>query len=791
MPKKLFGTSGIRGPAETLFTDDFCVRIGYVFGQWLKKLRKEGFVALAMDPRESSPRIKDHIASGLAICGFEILDEGVIPTPALEYFLKESSHIAGAIMVTGSHITANLNGVKLMVDGEEVNKTQEVEIEELFEKYQDTQLVKVTPITKFESAALDLYVDMLVQLVTGVLPKWKILVDTTNGTQTEVVRRLFPRLKLKYLPVGEFDVQSPHFVPCDTEVPEMFGDLVREVLTQKADMGIAFDVDGDRVVFVDEKGRFIPGDYSCTLIAQASMSKSIVTPISTSSVIDHIGKKIYRTPVGSTWVAAKMKEVGSTFGFEANGGGLSSEISFARDGATTALKLLSILRDSGQKLSTLYDSLPRYYLSRHKVDCPFTQYSAVLSAVRTRYSSHPIDATDGLHVDLGNEDTLLFRGSGNSPEFKVFAQSKTLKRAESLAQEGLALVRGVITPHQFQTNTGKGSDTFSILESIKAFPQQCQQVLQEMPLQSIPSACHIVDNIVISGMGGSALGGRILTNLERQVLRVPVVVSTEYHLPNFVNAKSLVVISSYSGNTEETITSLDEALARQAQVFIITSGGKLAEIAKSRHLPHYVFDPKYNKSGQPRIGLGYNIMSILALLMQCQLVHRASELADLPKFLIASQPSAWLLAKQLAREIHGKIPVIIASEHLKGAAHDFKNQLNENAKQFAAFFDLPEANHHLLEGLGFPKTNPDNLIGVFLESSKYHPEVRKRYPITQDVFYKQHIAHVSIQARGETQLAEVLYMVQLVSLAGFELSQLNGIDPGPIPWVDYFKDQVV
>ncbi|KKU03337.1 MAG: Phosphoglucosamine mutase [Candidatus Amesbacteria bacterium GW2011_GWB1_47_26] len=131
MPK-LFGTSGIRGPADTLFTKQFCVKLGAVFGAWLTSKGREGYVAVAMDPRESSPFIKRHLLQGLAFQGWEILDEGVIPTPALTYFVKQSPAVGGGVMVTGSHIAKDLNGVKLFIDGEEVTKAHELEIEQLF-----------------------------------------------------------------------------------------------------------------------------------------------------------------------------------------------------------------------------------------------------------------------------------------------------------------------------------------------------------------------------------------------------------------------------------------------------------------------------------------------------------------------------------------------------------------------------------------------------------------------------------------------------------------------------------
>ena len=145
---------------------------------------------------------------------------------------------------------------------------------------------------------------------------------------------------------------------------------------------------------------------------------------------------------------------------------------------------------------------------------------------------------------------------------------------------------------------------------------------------------------------------------------------------------------------------------------------------------------------------------------------------------------------KLAPQLRDKIPVIIASEHLKGVAHDLKNQLNENAKTFAVYFDLPEANHHLLEGLAFPKSNLHNLAFLFLESPHYHPEVLRRYPITAEVVAKHHLPVFHLQTQGASPLQEVMDTIQSGAYLAYYLSQEYGIDPGPIPWVNWFKDQL-
>ncbi len=644
-----------------------------------------------------------------------------------------------------------------------------------------------TPIIKYENAAKELYLEMLKNLSQTPYPKWTIVVDTANGTQSEIIFDLLDDLKIKYFKTGACDIQSPIFIPRDTEVSSSFAEISRQVFLNKADLGIAFDVDGDRIIFIDDQGKYLPGDYSCTLIAKSEDTKSVVTPISTSSVIDSIDKTIYRTPVGSTQVATKMKEVGAKFGFEPNGGGIFSEVSYGRDGGVTLVKMLNILKKSQKKLSEMMAELPEYHLFREKTDCPVDKFQQVYDAVREKYSNAPISDLDGLKVDLGQNEWILFRGSGNAPEFRVFVQSPDEKRSQKLGASGIDFVKSLLT-HKVSP-CASGTDSLNILGSIQALPDQCAQVITEVAQASIPPSCSLVNNIVISGMGGSALGGRVIVSLERRTLRVPITVSTEYHLPNFANEKTLVVISSYSGETEETLSALAEARSRGCQIFILTTGGKLGELARQFQLPNYIFQPRFNPSLQPRMSLGYEVTAMLALLARCQLIRPLKELSRLPDFLRSRQQDLSSI-QHLASSLVGKIPVFLVSEHLKGAAHAAKNQLNENAKTFAVVFDLPEANHHLLEGLAHPPGNPDNLAVVMVDSPHYHPEVRKRYPLTRQIVAKHHIPIYDFPLAGPNPAFEALDVIQSGAYLAYYLSQEYGIDPGPIPWVDWFKDEL-
>lgn len=781
---KLFGTSGVRGDAEVLFTNEFSVRLGYTFASWLKLKNKQGNVAVACDPRESSPRIRDHMCQGVAGAGYSIINLGVIPTPAITYFTKKTPGIAGGFIVTGSHITTNLNGVKFFVDGEEITKDYESEIEAAFAR--NSLPKRAYPYVEHQNSGFDIYLELLYSLARPPYPNWRIVVDTANGTQTNVMRQLFSDLGLEWACTDYCDIQSPNFSARDTEKPTDYHELSRQVLLQHADFGVGFDLDGDRVIFIDEQGKFIPGDLTCSIIAKYSDSPSFVTPVSSSSAIDSLDKPVHRTPVGSTHVAARMKTVGSKFGFEANGGAISAELHYGRDGGTTFIKLINILKSQNCSFSTLMSELPRLSLFRDKVDCPFDRYNDIYTAVLEKYSQSQIDKTDGVKVFLGHNEWILFRGSGNAPEFRIMVESSNSRKAEHLGQEALFWVKTIIVPTKLSTRTIQRSvDTLHILDAIKAFPDQCEQVISEISQQQIPSQCSLVQNVVISGMGGSALGGRIVSGLEREALRIPIVVSTEYHLPAFVNENTLVVISSYSGNTEETLSSLKEAITRKAQIFVLASGGKLSEYSQ---FPNYIFNPKNNPSHQPRMGLGYNILALIGLLSRCQLIHPPKDIPQLVSFLRTRQ-SGFAQIEKLAKSLAGKIPVLIASEHLKGPAHAVKNMINENAKSMSMLFDLPEADHHLIEGLSFPVTNSANLGFVFIPSPHYHAELFRRYDLTQSLIDKQHISTFTLTLGGKSRFLEAMDLIQAGAYLSFCLSQVYGVDPGPIPWVDWLKDK--
>ena len=257
----------------------------------------------------------------------------------------------------------------------------------------------------------------------------------------------------------------------------------------------------------------------------------------------------------------------------------------------------------------------------------------------------------------------------------------------------------------------KALDKSGILDSISALPTQVDQAFSEVIALEIPSVYAGAKNIIVTGMGGSALGGRVIDALKLSELRAPLEVFTELSLPKYVGKDTLVIVSSYSGNTAETISALRDAIEKKAMVIGVCTGGKLEEILRQEKLPCYVFSPSANPSNQPRMGLGYSITSILSILAKLNfltldredIVRIIRQMGESISDFNPDSPERRNLAKSLALKLKGKIPVLIASEHLIGIAHAFKNQLNENSKTFSLLFDIPELNHHLLEGLKNPQ----------------------------------------------------------------------------------------
>ena len=347
-------------------------------------------------------------------------------------------------------------------------------------------------------------------------------------------------------------------------------------------------------------------------------------------------------------------------------------------------------------------------------------------------------------------------------------------------------------------------DSQNMLGSLELLDHQVEQIAREAKSLVIPSDYRDITNVVILGMGGSTLGSHVLKSLFADKLLVPVEIVNGYHVPAYVSSKSLVIASSYSGTTEEPVAAMQEAVGRNAKILIITSGGALQDEAQKKQLPALIFSTENNPCNSPRMGLGYSLVGQMLLFSKAGLLSFTAE--DIQLFVKAiqkyqgqyrvSQSTENLegktgnYAKQLAQKLQKYTVWYVGAEHLVGNAHIGANQMNENAKRFAGYFAIPELNHHLLEGLHYPTSNPDTLAFIFCDSQLYDKRVQKRYQVTKQVLGQKKIHYFSYDCQSSTPLEQVAEMLVFTSYTSYYTALVEGIDPTAIPSVDFLKEQL-
>jgi glucose/mannose-6-phosphate isomerase len=348
----------------------------------------------------------------------------------------------------------------------------------------------------------------------------------------------------------------------------------------------------------------------------------------------------------------------------------------------------------------------------------------------------------------------------------------------------------------------KEKDTHSIADSIGQLPSQIRQVLADSHLIKIPAGYEHVNKIVVNGMGGSNIGAYILKYVFADRLNVPMEICPGYEAPAYADEKTLYILSSYSGNTEEVLSIYDEIKGRGAKILGITAGGedkgKLERLMIEDDIPGFIFAPENNVSGQPRMGLGYSVFGMLFLLEKSGLIEVGkTEIQDVIHYLEERSKELNIEAgkekneaKLIAKELSGKQTVLVGAEFLTGNLHAFRNQLCENSKNFSCYFTLPDLNHFLLESLANPESNKDQLAFLFFDSDLYHERTQKRSGITAETVKKNGIRVVNYKMKAKNKLQQSAELLQLGSWISFYLGMKNEVDPGDIPWVDWFKQQL-
>ncbi len=334
-------------------------------------------------------------------------------------------------------------------------------------------------------------------------------------------------------------------------------------------------------------------------------------------------------------------------------------------------------------------------------------------------------------------------------------------------------------------------DPSNMLERIGESSHQCSEAWRSAADFPLPPDYSGVDKVVILGMGGSAIGGDLLRSLMLDKCKLPILVQRDYDLPPLVNERTLVIASSYSGNTEETLSSFSQALKTPAKKLAITTGGRLKALADESSVPAFCFE--YN--AEPRAAFAYNFFSLLGLIQKLGIISIESKdidetirvLEELTTRFGRAVPLETNPSKQLATKLWGHLIIIYGAGILSKVAFRWKTQFNENSKTSAFSECLSELNHNAVVGYKFPEWLAEKGFVVMLRSPTLHPRILTRYKVTAELLTDAGIPHEVVDAKGESPLAQMMSSVLFGDYVSYYLALLNGIDPSPVAAIDYLK----
>ena len=444
---RLFGTNGIRGVVNQDMNGELALGIGNAWGTYLKQTIPQPKCTIGTDARLSNHMLKSAIIAGLLSTGCDVIDVGLVPTPTLQYTVKEKRFDAG-IIITASHNPPQFTGIKGTAnDGTELSKDVEEKIEKIYfsQQYSLSDWRSIGAFSTWDGA-IDLYIKGILSTVDVVCIKqhrFHVVLDCGNGVGSLVTPILLKKLgctvtKLNSEPDGTFP--GRHSEP----TPENLTVLMKNVPEAGASFGVGLDGDADRAIFIDENGKYISGDKSLSLvgkyITREKQGGVTVTPVTTSTcfedVIRHNNGCVIYTKVGSPIVAHVMKEKHAVFGGEENGGLIFPEFQYCRDSAMSLAKILEILAKEERSLSKLIAEIPFYEMYKTKVACQNEKKELVLNRVVNQMKDSKnitnIDRTDGVKLYM-KDGWVLMRPSGTEPIFRVYVESKEKQRSEQLA----------------------------------------------------------------------------------------------------------------------------------------------------------------------------------------------------------------------------------------------------------------------------------------------------------------------------------------------------------------------
>jgi phosphoglucosamine mutase len=443
---KLFGSSGVRGLVNVDLTPNLACKVASAVATHAKAKK----AVVACDTRVSGCMIKDALISGLIACGTDVLLAGMVPTPVLAYAAKSLGADVG-FMLTASHNPPQYNGIKVF-NGDSLSYTDEDQdaVEKLVAEARfalaDWRCLGKTVLVD----AAKIYFDMAKKAV-ALKRRWNVVVDPGCGATFSVAPKLLKDLGCK---VTALNAQPDGHFPARKSEPtaESLKDLASVVKTLGADAGIAFDGDGDRVAFVDERGVFVDFDRSLAAYGAFALKRAgggvVVTNVEASMCVETMAQKyngkVVRTRVGDIYVSEAIKRDGAVFGGEPCGAWVHPQLHFCPDGPLSAALFLAALEGEGKSVSEFVGEVPKYITLRENITCKnerkykvVDELGGVLKAEFSDYTD--FSTVDGARLALKN-GWLLVRASGTEPLIRLTVEGESLSAAKDITQKATALI---------------------------------------------------------------------------------------------------------------------------------------------------------------------------------------------------------------------------------------------------------------------------------------------------------------------------------------------------------------
>lgn len=446
--KRLFGTFGVRRTANDVLTPEFATRLAACYGSVVK-----GKIAVGADTRTTSPMLKDAVIAGLLSAGCDAVDLGTLPTPAVQYAVRQ--YYDGGIMITASHNPPKFNGLKFLDEfGIGLPDDIELEIESL---YFDSEPIRANWDEIGEKYTNDNIIDEYIHTAMSNVDvdaikeaNLKVVLDCGSGAGSFTAPYLVRELGCE---LTTLNCQADGFFPGRDPEPieENLQELISVVKELGADIGLAHDGDADRTICIDENGAFVLGDKTFTLVEKQMLKENgggtIVTTVATSQAIYDIAEEyngeVIATAVGDLLVARKLKDTDGLFGGEENGGLIFPNFVYGRDAALTVAKILEIIAKEKKTLSELVSELPVYYSAKMKTECADDLKEEIMSKIAAEVketTDYELDTTDGVKI-FKDGGWVIIRPSGTEPIFRSYSEGNSQEQAGEMAEWGISLIK--------------------------------------------------------------------------------------------------------------------------------------------------------------------------------------------------------------------------------------------------------------------------------------------------------------------------------------------------------------